>query len=248
LSAASPRCGRLGAVGGRTSPNGKPILWQGEWYRWFVRLHEENPGARSHWGELHEVWWNSLIDTAGDPETWEIDVEAPEVREELHPLLARDARTDQFLADRGVVLSQQGRDSFLSAVFGEFLEATKTLRRRASGDWGPDQHEAKLSPAGHSLAVIKKGAPSTPLGKAGVRGTSARGCGGLQWGGAAFASRLLSGPPTASATSAAQRPPEAGSISCPDASLAHVSIKLCDYWHLALMGPSLHRAPGCHCI
>jgi hypothetical protein len=145
----------------------------GEWYRWFVSLHEENPGAPSHWAELHDVWWDSLVDTAGDPETWEIDMEAPEVREELHPLLARDARTDQFLIDRGMSLSQKGRDSFLSAVIGEFLEATQTLQRRASGDWGPDGHEAKLAPADNSLAVIQKGVSNTPLGKAGVRGTSA---------------------------------------------------------------------------
>jgi hypothetical protein len=69
----------------------------GQWYRWFVGCHEENPGARSHWDELHEVWWDSLIDAAGDPETGEIDMQAPEVREKLHPLLARDARIDQFL-------------------------------------------------------------------------------------------------------------------------------------------------------
>jgi integrase len=72
-----------------------------------------------------------------------------------------------------VVLSQQGQDSFLSAVVGEFLEATKTLQRRAGGDWGLDQHEAKLAPVDDSLAVIKKGVRNTPLGKARVRGTSA---------------------------------------------------------------------------
>ena len=142
----------------------------GEWYRWFVSLHEENPGACSHWAELHEVWWNSLIDKAGDSETGEIDMHAPEVREELHPLLAREARTDQFLTDRGVVLSQQGQDSFLSAVFAEFLEATKTLQRRASGDWGPDQREAKLAPADQTLAFMQKGVRNA---KARVRGTSA---------------------------------------------------------------------------
>jgi integrase len=142
----------------------------GEWYRWFVSLHEENPGERSHWAELHEVWWNALIDTAGDSETGEIDMQAPEVREELHPLLAREARTDQFLIDRGVVLSQQGQDGFLSAVIGEFLEATKTLQRRAGGDWGPDQREAKLAPGDQTLAFIQKGVPNAT---AKVRGTSA---------------------------------------------------------------------------
>src|SRR5258708_36490286 len=98
---------------------------------------------------------------------------APEVREELQPLLASAARTDQFLTDRGMSLSQKGRDSFLSAVVGEFLEATKTLQRRGSGDWGPDRHEAHLAPADHSLAVLQKGVPHTPLGKPKGLGTSA---------------------------------------------------------------------------
>src|SRR5215470_13147190 len=121
-----------GGGGGQDLTQRQAGALAGEWYRWFVSLHEENPGACSHWDELHEVWWDSLIDTAGDPETWEIDIQAPDVREELHPLLVRDARTDQFLTDRGVVLSHQGRDSFLSAVLGEFPEATKTLQRRAT--------------------------------------------------------------------------------------------------------------------
>src|SRR5260370_42041283 len=128
-------------------------------YRWFLGLHEENPGARSHWAEMQDVWWNSLVDTAADPETGEIDTQAPEVREELHPLLARDARTDQFLTDRGVVLSQQGRDSFLSAVLGEFLEGQKTLQRRASGGWGADKREARLDPAERS-GKARVGGPS----------------------------------------------------------------------------------------
>jgi integrase len=118
----------------------------GEWYTWFVSQHEENPGERSRWAELYDVWWNSLIDVAGDPETCEIDMQTPEVREELHPLLAHDAQTDKFLTDRGVVLTEAGRDAFLSAVLREFLTATKTLERRASGDWGRDKNLDKLAP------------------------------------------------------------------------------------------------------
>jgi hypothetical protein len=147
---------REAGAGGQDLTQRQAGALAGQWYRWFVSLHEENPGACRHWAEVHEVWWNSLIDTAGDSETGEIDMQAPEVREELHPLLAREARTDQFLTDRGVVLSQQGQNSFLSAVLGEFLEATNTLQRRAGGDWGPDQREAKLAPADHSLAVVQK--------------------------------------------------------------------------------------------
>ena len=88
---------REAGAGGQDLSQRQAHVLAGEWYRWFVSLHEENPGARSHWAELQEVWWNSLIDMAGDPETGEINMRAPEVREELHPLLAREARTDQFL-------------------------------------------------------------------------------------------------------------------------------------------------------
>jgi integrase len=143
------------------------------WYRWYVSQHEENPGEHRHWAKLHEDWWDLLVDTAGDYETHEIDMQAPEVRDELHPALARETRTDQFLTDRGVVLTEAGRNAFLFAVLREFLEATKTLQRRAGGDWGRDKHLDKLAPVDRSLAVIRKGIPNTPLGKARVRGTSA---------------------------------------------------------------------------
>ncbi|HEY2530443.1 MAG TPA: hypothetical protein VGJ20_21335 [Xanthobacteraceae bacterium] len=46
----------------------------GEWYRWFISLHEENPGEHSRWAEMSDVWENSLIDAASDPETGELDV------------------------------------------------------------------------------------------------------------------------------------------------------------------------------
>jgi hypothetical protein len=115
-----------------------------EWYRWFTGQHLDNPGQPQTWSELQEVWWNCLIDTAGDPETGEIDTEAAA---ELHPALAAEARADRFLTDRGVVLPKQGQAAFFSALAKEFVEATKTLQRRAGGDWGPDHHEAELAPS-----------------------------------------------------------------------------------------------------
>jgi integrase len=138
----------------------------GEWYRWFVSQHEENPGECSHWAEQYDVWWNSLIDVAGDPETGEIDTQPPEVREELYPLLARGARTDKFLADRGTVLTEAGRDAFLSGVLWEFLAATKTLERRAGGDWGPDKHLNRLAPPARlaaTTAQVDGREPSSPV-------------------------------------------------------------------------------------
>jgi hypothetical protein len=112
----------------------------GEWYRWYVSPREENPGKPGHWAKLHEVLIDLLIDAAGDPETFEIDLDAPEVREEVHPRLADEAKTAQFLASKGEVLTPAAMKAFLDAVLQEFLEATDLLKRRATGNYAPDQH------------------------------------------------------------------------------------------------------------
>jgi hypothetical protein len=51
------------------------------------------------------------------------------------------------LTDRGFVLTEAGRTSFLFAVARDFVVATKTLERRARGDWGPDKHLDQLAPS-----------------------------------------------------------------------------------------------------
>jgi hypothetical protein len=61
----------------------------GEWYRWFTSAFEENPGKRHHWDGLHRTLIELLEDVAGDPETMTLDLEAPEVRQEIHPRLRR---------------------------------------------------------------------------------------------------------------------------------------------------------------
>src|SRR5215813_5888158 len=112
----------------------------GEWYKWFVAQHEDNPVAANHWAKLREVLWLLLEDAAGDPETGEIDQEAPEVRKEIHPKLADEAKTAQFLAGKGEVLTPVAMTLFLDAVLHEFLEAAALLERRASGNYSPDEH------------------------------------------------------------------------------------------------------------
>jgi integrase len=112
----------------------------GEWYRWFVGQHEEDPGKSSRWDGLREALWHLLELVAADYETREIDIEAPEVREEIHPKLADEAKTAQFLASKGEVLTPAAMELFLDAVLQEFLAAAGLLKRRASGDYSPDQH------------------------------------------------------------------------------------------------------------
>jgi hypothetical protein len=78
----------------------------GEWYRWFVGQHEENPEEDSRSRDLSEALWHLLESVAVDHhETREIDFEAPEVRQEIHPKLADEAETAQFLASKGEVLT-----------------------------------------------------------------------------------------------------------------------------------------------
>jgi integrase len=77
------------------------------------------------------------------PETREVDFDDPEVLSAIDT----ETRASQFLADRGIALTQAGRTRFLSAVVKEFLAATETLERRARGDWGRDQHLDQLAPS-----------------------------------------------------------------------------------------------------
>ena len=75
----------------------------GKWYRWLVGQPEENPGNPNRCDSLCRTLRHLLIDVAGDPETGEIDIEAPEVREEIHSRLADQARTAQFLANNSEI-------------------------------------------------------------------------------------------------------------------------------------------------
>jgi integrase len=126
----------------------------GEWYCWYVDQHEENPGEPRRWAKLREILFLLIEDAGGDPETLEIDMKAPEVREEIYPRLADEAKTAQFLVSKGEALTPAAMAMFLDAVIDEFLQATELLRRRAAGDYSPDQHL-------HMLAEYRKAAPQS---------------------------------------------------------------------------------------
>jgi hypothetical protein len=107
----------------------------GEWYRWFTTPYEDNPGSPDRWDTLSEIL-NDLI-----PIDQEIEgIDWDEVHKELHPLLADEAKTAQFLASRWEVLTPAAMESFLDAVLWEYLHATRLLSRWATGDYAPDQH------------------------------------------------------------------------------------------------------------
>jgi hypothetical protein len=121
----------------------------GDWYRWFASQHLDNPGDAKRWSALREVLWD-MAETAGDPELREADFNDPEAL----GVTETEAKASQFLIDRGIALTPAGRTRFLSALVREFLAATKTLERRARGDWGPDQHLEQLAPSPNLAPVM----------------------------------------------------------------------------------------------
>jgi integrase len=133
----------------------------GEWYKWFVGQHEENPGEPSRWDGLRKALWHLLECLAGDDETDEIDMRAPEAREEIHPRLADEAKTAQFLACKGEVLTPAAMTLFLDAVIHEFLTATRRLKRLAAGDYSADQHLLTLPDYRRKAKPVACGAGKT---------------------------------------------------------------------------------------
>jgi integrase len=114
----------------------------GDWYRQFTSQHSDNPGSAMRWSSLRETLWD-MASLAGDPETGEADFDDPEVLSGVDI----ETRASQFLADRGIALTQAAQTKFLSAVAREFLEATETLERYSRGDRSRDQHLDQLEPS-----------------------------------------------------------------------------------------------------
>jgi hypothetical protein len=124
----------------------------GEWYRWFLAQHNDNPGSAKDWSTLREILWDRAA-LAGDPETGEADFNDPEVLSGL----VIEAHVERFLTDRGVSLSKGSMDLFLNSVSSQFIAATATLERRARGDWSVDQHVAELAPYQPLAALGRNG-------------------------------------------------------------------------------------------
>jgi integrase len=121
----------------------------GEWYIWFIALHEENPGTVEHWRVMWDVLIARVEDHAPD---WVIEdgwrdlewTKEPEVRAGVRPLIADECKTAQFLASKGVVLNTEARALFLDCVLDEFMAAILLLERRANRDYSVDTRLAEF--------------------------------------------------------------------------------------------------------
>ncbi len=116
----------------------------GEWYRWFVGQHEENPREPQYWRLNAELITTAVMHATPD---WPSDDpftdqaqrgKEPAVREEVHPVLTDEAKTAQFLASKGEVLTREAMTAFLDCVLEVFIAACELLDRRARGDYSQD--------------------------------------------------------------------------------------------------------------
>ena len=121
----------------------------GEWYVWYVARHEENPRTPEYW----KVLWDALIDRLEDhaphhviEHGWrDLDwTREPEVLEGIRPQIADEAKTAQFLASKGIVLSNEAQALFLDHVLPEFMAAILLLERRAGGNYEPDERPSQF--------------------------------------------------------------------------------------------------------
>lgn len=136
---------------GRTLTPKEARALAGEWYGWFTARE----GGR--WPE--DVWagnYGRMVEEieaaamacgvhSGDP----IDLlEAnPKVRERLRPIIADEAKSEQFLAAKRLALDPAARSMFLDFVARDFFAAIALLARRARGDYGKDQYAEQFPQA-----------------------------------------------------------------------------------------------------
>jgi integrase len=129
---------------GRDLTQREALALAGEWYRWWVGQHEENPGPAQDWQAWRWDFESSIEGVLRDPKTGEIgelDMADPAVRqcvEKNFPYLAATAA--QFLTSKGENLTPAAMAIFLEKLISNLHTAMVLLERRAQGDYSPDEH------------------------------------------------------------------------------------------------------------
>jgi integrase len=117
----------------------------GEWYKTFTSRHEENPGKPELWEEKLELVIDRVEEFAPEhffnqnPKRLDWILRDQDVRDGVRPDLAKEAKVDQFLADRGLALTQESHDLFVDYVLEEYVAAVVQMKQRAQGDYSRDE-------------------------------------------------------------------------------------------------------------
>jgi integrase len=126
---------------GHSLTHRQTVALAGDWYRWFIAQHEENPGSPEGWEQNFWALISALEEHAEDnSEPWK-DLEwtrTTEVRPAVRPLIAKEARAEEFLTSRGTALTGEAYGAFVDALVDEYINAALLLERRAKGDYSAD--------------------------------------------------------------------------------------------------------------
>ena len=122
--------------------------------------------------ELAPRWFREKLGRTDDD--WQQWINEPSVRLDARAIIADYAHTAQFLADKGLTLTDAARDLFLDCVEKEFIEATRRLQRLSSGDFTPDPRPQRFPPFAIPGHKATKSVTAMDLFRAWVEGTGPR--------------------------------------------------------------------------
>jgi integrase len=139
---ASIRAARKGE--GRTLTPKEARALAGEWYGWFTARMAANNWPAHVWEHYQAHMHSELYGPAmaggvfhGDPlDFWERD---SAMRDRVRPIIADEAKSQQFLAAKRLTLDLASQAMFLDYLTRDFFAAIALLARRAGGDHGPDK-------------------------------------------------------------------------------------------------------------
>jgi len=136
---------------GRTLTPKEARALAGEWYGWFTLRMATSNWPAEVWEDYEGRVRSELYGPAmaggvfsGDPlDLWERDTA---MRERVRPIIADEAKSQQFLAAKRLVLDPASWTMFLDYVTRDFFAAVALLARRARGDHGPDKWVEQFPP------------------------------------------------------------------------------------------------------
>lgn len=149
---ANIRAARTGA--GRTLTPKEARSLAGEWYQWFT-AREAGRWPAEVWNDYHGGMIEELQAAAinceihaGEP----LDLlDNADVCAGVRPIIADEAKSEQFLAAKRIALEPASRSMFLDFLARDFFAAVSLLARRARGDYGADKY-AEQFPQAQSTA------------------------------------------------------------------------------------------------
>ncbi|WIY51468.1 hypothetical protein O9Z70_08160 [Devosia sp. YIM 151766] len=122
----------------------------GRWYDWFIAQHTDGDASVEVWDHHYERYQDALSrfnSAHEEDEPDEAATRSPRVAAYMQATVQELSRLPTFLAGEGVALSPISHAALVDTVERDLLAAMALLRRRAGGDYRPDQHRERFPKA-----------------------------------------------------------------------------------------------------